>query len=408
MDELARLIYDKEDQSLARCLQQGVAGLSPLLAEHLCLTAGLQPDTGCGTLGAGELESIYDGMTAISRMEEDGAFRPTLRRGKGRFTDFAALPILCWDESECEAAPSMNGALDLFYGQKEADQRLTAARQELLKKLGRHLNRLEKKIGIQEEDLARCESAEQYKAEGDLLAANLWRLEKGAETVDLPSFYDPEQTVTVKLDPGLTPQENVQRRYRRYAKARKARTSIAEQLQANREELAYAASIRQALLFAESEDELEELRREMIAAGYLAEERTGRKGTSKSAAKTPPLSPRSFVTEDGFTVLIGRNNRQNDRLSLKQAVPGDIWLHAHEIPGSHAIVQSQGREVPESTLLTAAAWAAWFSQAREADRVDVDILPAEKLRKPAGSRPGYVIYTGQRTVRVQPTDPEKA
>ena len=226
--------------------------------------------------------------------------------------------------------------------------------------------------------------------------------------MDLPSFYDPEQTVTVKLDPGLTPQENVQRRYRRYAKARKAKTSIAEQLQANREELAYAASIRQALLFAESESELEEPRREMIAAGYLAEDRACRKSSAKSAAKTPALPPRSFVTEDGFTVLIGRNNRQNDRLSMKQAVPGDIWLHAHDIPGSHAILRAEGREVPDSALLTAAAWAAWFSQAREADRVDVDILPARRLRKPPGSRPGYVIYTGQRTVRVRPADPENS
>ena len=272
-------------------------------------------------------------------------------------------------------------------------QSLHAAKQDRLKQLAKHIKRLQNKIDIQQSDLARCESAERFKAEGDLLAANLWQLEKGAEEVLLPSFDDPQQLIRVELDPSLTPQENVQRRYGRYAKARKAREQIAEQLTANREELAYAGSIRQALLFAESEEELAEPRREMVAAGYIAAKKENRKTAAKAAAKTPPLPPRSFVTAEGFSVLIGRNNRQNDRLSLKQAAAGDIWLHAHEIPGSHVIIRTEGREAPESAVLAAAAWAAWFSQGREADRVDVDVLPAEKMRKPAGSRPGCVIYT---------------
>ena len=409
-DELAQLVYAREDQPLARCLQQGVAGLSPLLAEHICLAAGLSPEDTGEQLGAAELENIYEEMRRLAALEDtDGfsqGFSPTLRRAAGRYTDFAAVAPLSWDEAECESAPSMNEALDLFYGMKESEQSLHAAKQDLLKQLAKHINRLQKKIDIQQSDLARCESAERFKAEGDLLAANLWQLEKGAEEVLLPSFDDPEQLIRVELDPALTPQENVQRSFRRYAKARKAREQIAQQLTANREELAYAGSIRQALLFAESEEELAEPRREMAAAGYITAKKENRKTAAKAAAKTPPLPPRSFVTAEGFSVLIGRNNRQNDRLSLKQAAAGDIWLHAHEIPGSHVIIRTEGREAPESAVLTAAAWAAWFSQGREADRVDVDVLPAEKLRKPAGSRPGYVIYTGQRTVRVQPQDPE--
>ena len=413
-EELAQLVYAKEDQPLARCLQQGVAGLSPLLAEHICLAAGLSPEDSGEQLGAGELENIYEEMRRLAALEDTGdsrqgfsqGFSPTLRRVAGRYTDFAAVAPLCWEEAECESAPTMNQALDLFYGSKEREQSLHAARQDLLKQLAKHINRLQKKIDIQQSDLARCESAERFKTEGDLLAANLWQLEKGAEEAFLPSFDDPEQLIRVELDPSLTPQENVQRSFRRYAKARKAREQIGQQLAANREELAYAGSIRQALLFAESEEELAEPRREMAAAGYLAVKKESRKTTAKAPAHTPPLPPRSFVTAEGFTVLIGRNNRQNDKLSLKQAAADDIWLHAHEIPGSHVIIRTEGREAPESAVLTAAAWAAWFSQGREADRVDVDVLPAGKLRKPAGSRPGYVIYTGQRTVRVQPQDPE--
>lgn len=406
LEELALLIYKGEDKPIAPCLQQGVAGLSPLLAEHICLAAGLSPAAAGGQLGAGELENIYEQMRRLAALEDEGGFRPTLRRAGGRYLDFAALPCLSWPQEECEQAPSMNRALDMFYGQREEDRQFRASQGLLLKQMGRHISRLEKKIGIQEDDLARCEAAEEYKAAGDLLAANLWQLEKGMEQVSLPSFDDPQRQVTLKLDPSLTPQENVQRLFRRYAKARKARDSIKEQLRANREELAYAGDIRQAIRFAESQRELDEPRREMIAAAYAADDIGRHKTAAKGGAKTPPLPPRSFVTADGFTVLIGRNNRQNDRLSLKQAAPFDIWLHAHEIPGSHVIIQTEGREVPESSLLTAAAWAAWFSQSREADRVDVDILPAGRLRKPAGSRPGYVVYTGQRTVRVRPAEPE--
>lgn len=407
VEELAALVYAHEEQALARCLQQGVAGLSPLLAEDICLAAGLAPDIGGGQLGAGELEQVYSGLRKLAERNDSGGWQPTLRCRQGRYTDFAAVAPLAWAAEERQAAPSMNEALDAFYMQQEQEQKCRAARQELLKQLQRHLTRLEKKVGIQEADLARCEAAAEHKAAGDLLAANLWQLEKGMDRVELPTFEDPETTVTLELDPALTPQENVQRCYRRYAKARKARDRISEQLQANREELAYAGSIRQALLFAESESELEEPRREMIAAGYTPGERRDPRKGGRAQAKPPALPPRRFVTAEGFSVLIGRNNRQNDRLSLKQAGPDDIWLHAHEIPGSHVIVQAGGRTVPESVLLTAAAWAAWYSQAREADRADVDILPACRLRKPAGSRPGYVIYTGQRTVRVQPTDPEQ-
>lgn len=407
-EQLAAALYDAEEKSVAPRLQQSVAGLSPLLAQHICLSANVDPDLSCGQLGAGQLDRLLEQLSALARQVERGDWQPTLRKKQGRYVDFAALPPLAWPENEREAVPSMNQALDMFYGRQEKEQQFLSVRHDLLKQLNRHLTRLEKKIEIQQNDLARCESAEQYKAEGDLLAANLWRLEKGQDSIDLPSFYQPEQLVTVALDPSLTPQENVQLRYRRYAKARKSRDGVSAQLSANKEELAYAASIRQSLLFAESEEELAEPKRELLAAGYIAPEKRPKGGRprDKEGGKTPALPPRSYTTEQGFTVLIGRNNRQNDRLSLKQAEPSDVWLHAHQIPGSHVIIRALGRPVPEESLLQAASWAAWFSQGREAERVDVDILPASRLRKPSGSRPGYVIYTGQRTVRVKPIDPE--
>lgn len=404
--ELAAALYDL-DQPLHQALRQGVRGLSPLLSRQVCLAAGLSPEAATDSLGAAEMDNLLRQLQDLARMLKEGSFSPTLRCHRGRYLDFAVLPPLDWPLEERLPAASMNQAVELLYSQREQEQQLNLRRQALLKQVNRHIARLAKKIVLQEEDLARSQAAEQYKTEGDLLAANLWQLEKGQTLVSLPDFTEEGHVTTIELDPALTPQENVQLRFRRYAKARKARFGVSRQLEANREELSYIQSIAQALSFAETLDELDEPQRELIAAAYLAPPAPAKGGRPRTKDKAaPPLPPRSYLTREGFTVLIGRNNRQNDRLSLHQAAPQDIWLHTQKIPGSHAILLSQGRPVPQASLEQAAAWAAWFSQARDSSKVAVDLTEASRLHKPKGSRPGFVTYTGQTTLLVQPQDPD--
>lgn len=403
---LAELLYAAGDAcTLAEALRRQIAGISPLLAAHLAQSAGLAPESAVEQLGAAEIDNLYQALRRLRQTLDHAAFQPTLLYAQGRPADFAAIAPLPWQDSETAAAASMNSAVETLYAAREAEQAFHARQQQLAKQLRHHINRLTRKISLQEGDLAQCEAADAYKEAGDLLAANLYHLQKGMQEAALPSFYQPEQTVVVALDPALSPQENVQRYYRRYAKAKHSRGLIEQQLEANREELAYILSIEQALQDSGSQSELDELERECAAAGYLRLPQAGRPGGKKQTDKQAALPPRRYRTSDGLLVLIGRNNKQNDRLSLRLAAPHDLWLHTQKIPGSHAILVTEGREAPARSILEAASWAAWFSKARESGQVAVDTLPAGRLKKPPASRPGYVIYTGQRTLYVKPTPP---
>ena len=403
-EELAAALYEEAENSVSETLQRRISGLSPLLATHVCLCAGVLPQNSGEHLGAGQIGQLYQALVNLRTTLTKGSFTPTLRRKEGRYQDFSAIAPLSWPAEEQIACASMNEAVEGLYAEKEEEQRFQSRKTALEKQIRQHVNRLSKKIFLQEADLFRCEEADFYKEAGDLLSANLWQLQKGWDEVELPSFTRQGAMVTIPLEPALSPQENVQRYYRRYAKAKHARIQIEIHLTANREELAYAQSIEEALNQSEGMEELNEPEREGIAAGYLRPQSVP--GKQQEKIKRPvALPPRSYQSSDGFTVLIGRNNKQNDRLSLKQASADDLWLHTQKIAGSHVIILSEGKTVPERTILEAASWAAWFSKAKDSAHVPVDYLPAGKLKKPPGARPGYVIFSGQKTCYVQPLPP---
>ena len=407
-EALASLLYEHAEQELALTLRREIMGISPLLADHVLAAAGLPTEITPEQLGAYEIERIYQVLCQLGQCIRKQSYQPTLRRVQGRFIDFAAIAPATWLQEEQLSMESINRAVDSFYQQREEEQQFRKAQSELNRSLRHHLARLNKKIALEETDLCQSEAADAYKDAGDLLSAYLWHISKGMEQAELPSFSNPEQLITIKLDPALTPQENVQRYYRRYAKAKKARGSIQKQLDQNYQERDYLLSIEQSMNDSRSIDELAVIEREAVNAGYHKASGSQKPGAKANAEKRmPSLPPRQVRSQDGFTILIGRNNKQNDKLSLSLAKADDIWLHTQKIPGSHVIIVSEGREVPENTLAEAASYAAWFSKAKDSSQVPVDYLPAGRLRKPAGSRPGYVIFTGQRTLYVQPREPQE-
>lgn len=408
MEELAGLIYEYTEQDLAATLRRELKGISPLLADHILAEANIPAENTPDQLGEYELQRLHQALSRLDQMNREQSYQPTLRKQQGRLVDFSAIAPLIWPEEERFPAESMNQAVDAFYQQREEEQTFRKVKNDLSRSLRHHLARLDKKIALEETDLCQSEAADSYKDAGDLLAAYLWHLEKGMNQAELPSFSDPEQKITVKLDPALTPQENVQRYYRRYAKAKKARGSIQKQLDQNYQERDYLLSIEQAMNDSQSIQELSAVEREATQAGYHKNGGTQHpSGKQHQEKHAPSLPPRRVRSQDGFLILIGRNNKQNDKLSLSQARPDDLWLHTQKMPGSHVIILREGREIPESTIEEAAAYAAWFSKGKDSNQVPVDYLPAGKLRKPAGSRPGYVIFTGQRTLYVQPRQPHE-
>lgn len=289
--------------------------------------------------------------------------------------------------------------LDLYYSKKDNAELLRSRSEDLSRLMNNAASRLIKKIYIQTEELKNSADREHLRICGDLIQANLYRIERGSAELVAENFYDENLSeIKIRLDPALSPSANAQRYYKSYQKAKTAEQVLRVQLEKAESELDYVSSVLDSISRAESTRELAEIRQELTEQGYI------RAKGGKKQKEDKPLPPRQYISESGFTILVGRNNRQNDRLTLKQAEKNDLWFHTKDIPGSHVIIVTQGREPDEATMLMAASLAAYNSKAREAGKVPVDFTKARYVSKPQGAKPGMVIYVNQQTMFVEPKD----
>jgi predicted ribosome quality control (RQC) complex YloA/Tae2 family protein len=404
-EKVAELKAGALDQPLWQFVLDSVDGLGPLMAKEVAVRAGYTPDTPAGQADPQAVSA------AVQELANPTAYEPCLLIDRdGRLKDFHVLPLRSWPATLRTGFGSVSAGLEAFFGRKEEDDRLSALRGSLGKLVRDEAGRVRRKLQLQQESLKTAENAEELRVKGELITANLWQIKKGDPTATVVDYYDPEGgEVTIPLDPTLGPSENAQAYYRRYQKARSGKAIILEQIEKSRHELDYLEQVELTLQAATSMPELEEIRRELQTEGYIGEkkgarkERKGGKPTEKEDKPAPPLTVRST---DGLEIWIGRNNRQNDYLTLKLASPQDIWLHTKEIPGSHVILRAlPGQPVPERALHEAAALAAWYSKGRESAAVPVDYTLKKHVRKPSGAKPGMVIYDNQKTLWVTP-DPE--
>ena len=409
----AALLQEDYQGTVAEALPRRIAGISPWLARELLAKAGVAANLPLEETGAYELALLLQQINTLPQRLAAADFTPTLLMQEGRPADFAAFDPCLWQDKERRHHAAMSEALADFYAARTLSQAFEQQRRRLEKSLRQHMTRLQRKISLQKEDLAASERGEKFKEAGDLLATHLYQLcgennagGRGLMEVSLPSFADPAQLIQIELDAALTPQQNIQRYYRKYNKCRKARAPIESHLRNGEEELQYLQSIAHSLNTAMLTEELAEIERELMSSGLLPAP-PPRKGKKTNAAAAISLPPRSYTSADGFTILVGRNNKQNERLSLKMAAPEDMWLHTQKIPGSHVIIVSNGREIPDTTLTEAASYAAWFSQAQDSPKVAVDYARAAQVKKPQGAKPGMVVYFQQQTVYVRPRQPEE-
>ena len=286
--------------------------------------------------------------------------------------------------------------LDYFYAQRDRTARLKQRANDLFRLLMNTTERITKRIANQKNELKDCEKKEDMKLKGDLLSANIYRLQKGDKKAVLENFYDEScPQIEIKLDSRLTPSQNAQKYYSEYRKSLTAEKKLAEQIALGEEELKYIDSVFDSLTRANTENEVNELRLELAEQGYIRAVRLKGK---------PPKSnpPAEYLSGDGYTILLGRNNKQNDKLTLKTAAKTDIWLHTHNIPGSHAIIVTNGETPPDSTIEEAAIIAAVNSKAKDSSQVPVDYCLVKFVKKPVGAKPGMVIFTNNKTLYVTP------
>ena len=372
-------------------------GISPLIARELAFRSAGETDARIFALGPAGEDRLWREITDLTDTVKENRFTPICLKKEGRPADFTYRPIAQYGSAmECAVCGSFSELMDDFYAVREQQERVRQRGADLLRTAHTARDRLRRKLAQQEKDYAATQDRDQLRMYGDLITANLYRMERGQSKLDAENYYDPAGgTVSIPLDPLLTPQQNAAKYYKRYTKAKTAEKYLREQMDIARRDLDYIESVLEELDRAETEQDFLDIRTELRDAGFLRKQ--GKKEVSR------PAKPWEFRTTSGFRVLVGRNNRQNDKLT-RSADHRDIWLHTQKIHGSHVILCTGGQEADEDTIVEAAKLAAWFSQAREGANVPVDYTMVKNVKKPAGARPGMVIYTTCRTVNVTPEE----
>ena len=378
------------DQWLVRT----VNGLSPLVARELTFRA-------CGSTDApvtGHTAALWSAFAAWRDTVNEKRFTPAMLKRFGVPMDFTYLHVGQYGgAAEEETYASFSRLLDDFYEKREQAERVKQKGQDLVKTASNGAARLRRKIAAQEQELAESKNRDKWRVYGELITANLYRMERGMSRLTAQNYYDPDcADVDIPLDVRLSPQENAAKYFKKYTKAKTAEKYITAQLEKARVELTYLESVLQELTLAESEQDFNDIRAELTDGGYLRAK--GRKQPQR------PSKPREFRSTAGLRILVGRNNRQNDRLTAKDAEKWDIWLHTQRIHGSHVILCTGGAQPDEQSIAEAASLAAYFSQAQDGTKVPVDYAPVKFVKKPAGSLPGFVNYTNYKTILADPSE----
>ncbi len=401
-ESIINAIENSEDSRLDKAILNTLTGVSPIICRELSYVSTGAPDTDKDLMSGAEWQSLKDALELLKKeVLNPKSYAVTLKNSQGKLFDFAFMPITQYGGSvEKFEFESFCKALDAFYHTRESLERMRVKSHSLSKLVSNNIERLARKISVQNVELLKCQDREILRITGDLIGANMHLIKKGAPYADVINFYDEEAaTIRIALDVTKTPQQNAQKYYKDYAKAKTADKMLRVQIENATEELAYLETVADEIARAESEQDLSSIRQELISEGYLKENKSER--NNKKQQKLKP-DFREFETSDGFKVLVGRNNRQNDLLTLKTANKNDLWFHTKDIPGSHTVIVTDGREVSESAILEAAQIAAYFSKAKDSSQVPVDYTLIRRVNKPQGAKPGKVIYTDQRTVYVTP------
>ncbi len=403
-EDFSRLAWNLENpETLSNAAFQVLSGMSPAAAVHFCRACRLEPDMPAEECGAYEFRLLHQTiLQTVQKLTAAGQHTGYLLRVNGSYKDFAAYPLFpAKGEVKVIETESISAAATRFYAQKEENLQIEQLRQSMSRRLKAQLDKLCRKQHFQNGDKAQAIRNEKYKTWGELLTAYAWQFKKGDTEAVLADFYTGEN-VTIQLDRRYTPIENAQHFFKIYNKSRGTLLHLETLMAENQQEIDYLQNALLAMEQAESVRELSEIRLEMEKQGYLkapAEK-------SRKPVREQKLPPRRFLSSDGLPILVGRNSVQNDWL-VRHAASSDLWLHTKEIASSHIILPLPREitsidEVPDSTLLEAAMLCAYYSQGRSGNKVPVDYTFIRNVKKPAGAKPGLVIYENCWTILVDP------
>ena len=394
-DELYARLVSLPEGKLSRSLADTVTGLSRAAAEELACRV-LQP----GEEWPGNLrdasERLADFLGRLPQMAD-----PRVLFGEnGETEDVFPFPYLSRRTDSQRPYKTLSEALEVYFGTRDARDRLNQKSASMVRMLKGQMDRCQRKLALQEEELSSAERMEEYRRMGEVINANLYQLKKGMTEAVLPDWNDPDGgTITVPMDIRLTPSQNAQKYFKKYQKARSAREVAAQQRDKTLEEMDYLEGMLLDVDKCVGESELEEIRQELVRTGYMK-----KTANRRQQRQLPGSKPYRYQSDDGIEILVGKNAAQNDRITLG-AKPEETWLHAKDMPGSHVIICREG-EIPLTTMKQAALLAAWYSKGQRSSLVPVDYTLRKYVKKPSGAAPGKVIYTHQKTAYMTPEEEE--
>ncbi|MEX1307855.1 MAG: NFACT RNA binding domain-containing protein [Eubacteriales bacterium] len=392
--ELAENIGEKP---MEKFLVQRFQGVSSHTAQELCARYLSAP---YATLSRGDKTRFTEDVLGFFKSVQTDDIQPTIQyNASGSPIFFSVFPYQTQSSEKTKSFTGVNAMLDTFYSAKSAAIEINRKKHQMTAIVKKAMTKWTKKLRIQTDALDGLKKAEKFMRYGDLIMANIYLLKRGMDKATVTD-YETGETVDIPLDKKFTPAVNAQKYFKRYNKMKKSAELNAEYIITTQTEIDFLESVTASIETCETEEELAEVRYELIKAGYISE----KPGTKREKPTQKASKPHAFVSSDGYEIFVGKNNRQNDMLTLKTAEADDLWLHTQKIPGSHVIVKTNGEELPDKTIEEAASLAAYFSKAKSSSKVPVDYTPRKYIKKPNGAKPGYVIYETYYTLLAEPDE----
>lgn len=387
------------NDSIMKCIVDSFIGISPSLAIEMCFRAGIDADSNINSLSDSEkknLSYVFENIFGLIRDEE---FSPSIYfdKEKDKNKDFSVIKLTHFSDYEEKTYDTVSEMLKEYYSKKNHLENQKQKAYDLKRTVETILDRNRKTLVIQEKQLKDTEKSEKYRVYGELLHTYGSLAEEGAKSVTVDNYYTGEK-LTIPLDPSITPRENANKYFKKYEKMKRTKEAVTERIEETKAAISHLSSIDNSLTIADTAEELDEIKKELSDAGFTKYHAP--KGKPKKMKKSEPLH---FVTEDGFDIYVGKNNFQNDYLTFKFANGNDYWFHVKTIPGSHVILRTEGKEVPDEDFVIAAEVAAYFSTGKDNEKQEVDYVIKKEVKKPNGSAPGFVVYYTNYSMVVHPS-----
>lgn len=378
----------KKPMPVAKALYTALTGFSPLIGNELCVRASIDGEKPGSELSETEAIHLYKNMQRFLSESKESGFKPNIVYDEGVPLEFSVTNLMCYAGKRTVEYNLVSQMLESFYSAKNLNTCIKQRSTDLRKLVNTMMERATKKEDIQTKQLHDTEKRDKYRIYGEMLTTYGYSVEPGAEKTEVLNYYTNEN-ITIPLEPSISAMENAKKYFDRYSKLKRTFEAVTKQLEQTHEEIEHLDSIRTSLETAQNEEDLIEIKEEMTECGYIKKHYTGKKSV-RNNRKSKPIH---YISSDEFDIYVGKNNFQNDRLTFELAVGNDMWFHAKGIPGSHVIVVTGGRKLPDSTYEEAGRLAAYYSKGRENGKVEVDYTEKKNIKKPGGAKPGFVIYS---------------